>query len=99
MFEVDDLTKVYPGGRGIQGLNLTVHSGEVVSLPRAERCREDDSAASDGRLGHQPTAGKQLERRLRRRSAQSVEAAHGPDDRRAGPLWLFHRKRLSKAVF
>lgn len=32
MFEVDDLTKVYPGGRGIQGLNLTVHSGEVVAL-------------------------------------------------------------------
>lgn len=32
MFEVNDLTKVYPGGRGIQGLNLTVQSGEVVAL-------------------------------------------------------------------
>lgn len=32
MFEVKDLTKVYPGNRGIQGLNLTVHSGEVVAL-------------------------------------------------------------------
>ncbi|MUG47688.1 ABC transporter ATP-binding protein [Paenibacillus woosongensis] len=32
MFEVCDLTKVYPGGRGIQGLNLTVHPGEVAAL-------------------------------------------------------------------
>lgn len=32
MFEVNDLTKVYPGGRGIQGLNLTVQAGEVVAL-------------------------------------------------------------------
>lgn len=32
MFEVNDLMKVYPGGLGIQGLNLTVHSGEVVAL-------------------------------------------------------------------
>lgn len=32
MFEVNDLTKVFPGGRGIQGLNLTVRSGEVVAL-------------------------------------------------------------------
>lgn len=32
MFEVNDLTKVYSGGRGIQGLNLTVHPGEVVAL-------------------------------------------------------------------
>ncbi|OXS56528.1 hypothetical protein B1A99_19555 [Cohnella sp. CIP 111063] len=32
MFEVNDLTKVYPGGRGIQGLNLTVEAGEVVAL-------------------------------------------------------------------
>lgn len=32
MFEVENLTKVYPGGRGIQGLNLTIHSGEVVAL-------------------------------------------------------------------
>lgn len=32
MFEVNDLTKVYPGNRGIQGLNLTVQSGEVVAL-------------------------------------------------------------------
>ncbi len=32
MFEVNDLSKVYPGGRGIQGLNLTVLPGEVVAL-------------------------------------------------------------------
>jgi len=32
MFEVNELTKVYPGNRGIQGLNLTVHPGEVVAL-------------------------------------------------------------------
>jgi ABC-2 type transport system ATP-binding protein len=32
MFEVNDLTKIYSGSRGIQGLNLTVHSGEVVAL-------------------------------------------------------------------
>ncbi|PZD97280.1 ABC transporter ATP-binding protein [Paenibacillus sambharensis] len=32
MLEVIDLTKVYPGGRGIQGLNLTVRSGEVAAL-------------------------------------------------------------------
>ena len=32
MFEVNDLTKVYPGNRGIQGLNLTVRPGEVVAL-------------------------------------------------------------------
>ncbi|WP_309122557.1 ABC transporter ATP-binding protein [Paenibacillus sp.] len=32
MFEVNDLTKVYPGGRGIQGLNLAVRAGEVVAL-------------------------------------------------------------------
>lgn len=32
MFEVNDLTKVYSGGRGIQGLNLTVHTGEVAAL-------------------------------------------------------------------
>jgi ABC-2 type transport system ATP-binding protein len=32
MFEVNDLTKVYSGHCGIQGLNLTVHSGEVVAL-------------------------------------------------------------------
>jgi ABC-2 type transport system ATP-binding protein len=32
MFEVNDLTKVYPGVRGIQGLNLAVHPGEVVAL-------------------------------------------------------------------
>jgi ABC-2 type transport system ATP-binding protein len=32
MFEVQDLTKVYSGGRGIQGLNLTVRPGEVVAL-------------------------------------------------------------------
>lgn len=32
MFEVCDLTKVYPGNRGIQGLNLTVHPGEVAAL-------------------------------------------------------------------
>jgi ABC-2 type transport system ATP-binding protein len=32
MFEVNNLTKVYPGNRGIQGLNLTIHSGEVVAL-------------------------------------------------------------------
>ncbi|MFS0726099.1 ABC transporter ATP-binding protein [Paenibacillus sp. 1P07SE] len=32
MFEVRDLTKVYPGGRGIQGLNLTVRPGEVAAL-------------------------------------------------------------------
>lgn len=32
MFEANDLSKVYPGGRGIQGLNLTVQPGEVVAL-------------------------------------------------------------------
>jgi len=32
MFEVTDLTKVYSGSRGIQGLNLTVRPGEVVAL-------------------------------------------------------------------
>jgi ABC-2 type transport system ATP-binding protein len=32
MLEINDLTKVYPGGRGIQGLNLAVHPGEVVAL-------------------------------------------------------------------
>ncbi|HZG75919.1 MAG TPA: ABC transporter ATP-binding protein [Paenibacillus sp.] len=32
MFQVVDVTKVYPGGRGIQGLNLAVSSGEVVAL-------------------------------------------------------------------
>ncbi len=32
MLEVNNLTKVYPGGRGIQGLNLTVNAGEVVAL-------------------------------------------------------------------
>ncbi|GIQ70492.1 ABC transporter ATP-binding protein [Xylanibacillus composti] len=32
MLEVKNLTKVYPGGRGIQGLNLTVNAGEVVAL-------------------------------------------------------------------
>lgn len=32
MFEVHDLTKVYPGGRGIQGLTLAVQPGEVVAL-------------------------------------------------------------------
>ncbi len=32
MFEANDVTKVYPGGRGIQGLNLAVSSGEVVAL-------------------------------------------------------------------
>ncbi|MBC8081163.1 MAG: ABC transporter ATP-binding protein [Gorillibacterium sp.] len=32
MLEVMDLTKVYPGGRGIQGLNLAVHPGEVIAL-------------------------------------------------------------------
>lgn len=32
MFEVCDLTKVYPGGRGIQGLNLIVQPGEVAAL-------------------------------------------------------------------
>jgi ABC-2 type transport system ATP-binding protein len=32
MFQVKDVTKAYPGGRGIQGLNLAVSSGEVVAL-------------------------------------------------------------------
>jgi len=32
MFEVNDLTKVYSGGRGIQGLTLTVCPGDVVAL-------------------------------------------------------------------
>ncbi|MEK3884328.1 ABC transporter ATP-binding protein [Paenibacillus sp. PL2-23] len=32
MFTVNDLTRAYPGGRGIQGLNLTVQAGEVVAL-------------------------------------------------------------------
>lgn len=32
MLEVRDLTKIYPGNHGIQGLNLTVKSGEVVAL-------------------------------------------------------------------
>jgi len=32
MFEVNDLTKIFPGGRGIQGLNLAVRAGEVVAL-------------------------------------------------------------------
>ncbi|MCI3921156.1 ABC transporter ATP-binding protein [Paenibacillus sp. TRM 82003] len=32
MFEVNELTKLYPGGRGIQGLSLAVHPGEVVAL-------------------------------------------------------------------
>lgn len=32
MLEVNDVAKVYPGGRGIQGLSLAVHPGEVVAL-------------------------------------------------------------------
>ncbi|HZG58741.1 ABC transporter ATP-binding protein [Paenibacillus sp.] len=32
MFEVRGLTKAYPGGRGIQDLNLAVRPGEVVAL-------------------------------------------------------------------
>lgn len=32
MFEVTNLIKLYPGNRGIHGLNLTVSEGEVVAL-------------------------------------------------------------------